>query len=248
MTTRTRKAGGAGRVSRVAGAEDRSTQAPAPEPANEPPSGPVAAARPKKTVAVAGTIGAGKTSLVAWLTRTYGLTPFYEPHEANPYLEDFYQDMKRWAFPSQAFFLAHKLELHQQLERATTSAVIDRTIYEDAEIFARNCYRQGNMEQRDWELYDRLYQGMLRSLRPPDVLIAVSCSLPATKQRIKRRGRAMEQAIPDAYLRGLDRAYHEWFERWTLSPIVHLDTTKLDYLEDLVDLIEVRSRLDAVLG
>lgn len=201
----------------------------------------------KKTVAVAGTIGAGKTSLVAWLTRTYGLLPFYEPHEANPYLEDFYADMKRWAFPSQAFFLAHKLELHQQLEASPTSAVIDRTIYEDAEIFAKNLHRQGNMEQRDWELYERLYRGMLRSLKPPDVLIAVTCSLPGTKRRIKRRGRAMEQAIPDAYLRGLDRAYREWFERWTLSPIVHLDTTKLDYVEDLVDLIELRGRLDKVL-
>jgi deoxyadenosine/deoxycytidine kinase len=217
---------------------------PAGKP-TEPP--PLALKKPVKTVAVAGTIGAGKTSLVAWLTKTYGLTPYYEPNDTNPYLADFYGDMRRWAFPSQAYFLAHKLELHQKLEQSPTPAVIDRTIYEDAEIFARNLYLSGNMEERDWQLYDRLYQGILRSLQPPDILIAVTCSLPVTKKRIKRRGRAMEQAIPDAYLRNLDRAYRAWFDRWTLSPVLTLDTTKLAYMEDLLDLIDVRARLDKVL-
>jgi deoxyadenosine/deoxycytidine kinase len=201
----------------------------------------------KRYVAVAGTIGAGKTSLVAWLVKRYGLQPFYEPNEANPYLEDFYGDMKRYAFHSQAFFLAHKLELHQALERRGAPAVIDRTIYEDAEIFARNLFESKMMEKRDWDVYLRLYEGIRRALRPPDVLIALTCSLGASKKRIARRGRAMEGAIPDAYLRRLHRLYGKWFDRYDLSPIVRIDTTKLDYVEDLVDLIELQKVVDKAL-
>jgi deoxyadenosine/deoxycytidine kinase len=201
----------------------------------------------KRYVAVAGTIGAGKTSLVAWLTKRYGLVPFYEPNEQNPYLSDFYRDMARWSFHSQAFFLAHKLELHQELEKSTKPAVIDRTLYEDAEIFARNLYAQGLMNRRDWEVYQRLYAGIRRALRPPDVLIALRCSLRTTKKRIQKRRRDMESAIPDAYLRRLHRLYSRWFQSYNLSPIVVIDTDRLDYVEDLVDLIDLTKRLDIAL-
>jgi deoxyadenosine/deoxycytidine kinase len=202
----------------------------------------------KRYVAVAGTIGAGKTSLVAWLVRRYGLTPFYEPNETNPYLADFYRDMTRWAFHSQCFFLAHKLELHQELERSRTPAVIDRTIYEDAEIFARNLYAQRHMQKRDWAVYERLYAGIRHALRPPDILIALTCPLRTAKRRIRQRGRAMESAIPDAYLSRLHRLYDRWFSTYDLSPIVTIDTGKLDYVEDLVDLIEVTRTLDRALA
>ena len=201
----------------------------------------------KRYVAVAGTIGAGKTSLVAWLVKRYGLVPFYEPNEENPYLEDFYRDMKAWGFHSQLFFLAHKLKLHQELLASTEPAVIDRTIYEDAEIFAKNLRRERTIAKRDWDVYMRLYDGLKKTLRPPDVLVALSCSLSATKKRIQRRGRAMEASIPDAYLRRLHRLYEEWFATYDLGPIVRIDTTKLDYVEDLVDLIELQQKLDAVL-
>lgn len=201
----------------------------------------------KRYVAVAGTIGAGKTSLVAWLVKRFGVVPFYEPNETNPYLADFYQDMARWAFHSQAFFLAHKLKLHQELAASTRPAVIDRTIYEDAEIFARNLHAQGYLSKRDWAVYRELYEGLCRSLRPPDVLIALSCPLATAKKRIARRGRAMEQAIPDAYLRRLHRLYARWFEAYDLSPVVHIDTGKLDYVEDLVALIEVTRKVEAAL-
>jgi deoxyadenosine/deoxycytidine kinase len=201
----------------------------------------------KRYIAVAGTIGAGKTSLVAWLVKRYGLVPFYEPNETNPYLADFYADMGRWAFHSQAFFLAHKLRLHQDLEACAQPAVIDRTIYEDAEIFARNLLAQGFLSKRDWAVYRELYAGICRSLRPPDVLIALTCPLGAAKKRIARRGRAMEQSIPDAYLRRLHRLYARWFDAYDLSPVVRIDTGKLDYVEDLVDLIEVTRVLDHAL-
>ena len=202
----------------------------------------------KRTIAVAGTIGAGKTSLVAWLVKRYGITPFYEPNEANPYLEDFYRDMKRWAFHSQCFFLAHKIELHQQLEKSKTPAVIDRTIYEDAEIFAKNLHKQGHIDARDWAIYERLYQGIRSALKPPDLLIALTCSLPATKKRITKRARAMEQEIPDAYLRRLHKLYNTWFETYDLGPIVRIDTTKLDYVESLVDLIDLQRIIDRALA
>ena len=204
-------------------------------------------ARLKKYVAVAGTIGAGKTSLVAWLTRRYGFEPFYEPNEENPYLADFYRDMKKWAYHSQVYFLAHKLELHQSLERAKGPSVIDRTIYEDAEIFAKNAYLQKNMSARDWQVYTRLYEGIKRALRPPDVLIAVSCSLKATRKRIRRRGREMESDIPAAYLRRLHGLYEDWFSSYDLGPIVRIDTTDLDYVEDLLDLIALSEKLDLAL-
>ncbi|MBX3203693.1 MAG: deoxynucleoside kinase [Labilithrix sp.] len=201
----------------------------------------------KRYVAVAGTIGSGKTSLVTWLVKRYGLVPYYEPNDENPYLADFYRDMKSWAFHSQLFFLSHKLALHQSLLASKGPAVIDRTIYEDAEIFARNAKSQRFIGARDWAVYERLYEGIKRTLPPPDVLVAVTCSLAATKKRIARRGREMEQAIPDAYLRRLHRLYESWFERYDLGPIVRIDTTNLDYVENLVDLIELQQKLDEVL-
>jgi deoxyadenosine/deoxycytidine kinase len=202
----------------------------------------------KRYVAVAGTIGAGKTSLVAWLVKRYGLEPFYEPNEENPYLADFYEDMKAWGYHSQVFFLSHKLKLHQELLASNRPAVIDRTIYEDAEIFARSLKNQRYISARDWAVYERLYEGIKKTLRPPDVLVALTCSLGATKKRIQRRGRAMESAIPDAYLRRLHRLYNDWFNRYDLGPIVKIDTTDLDYVENLVDLIELQQKLDKALG
>lgn len=201
-----------------------------------------------KFVAVAGSIGTGKTSLTTWLVKTYGLEPFYEPNDENPYLADFYRDMPRWAFHSQVCFLTHKLALHQTLEASNRPAVIDRTIYEDAEIFARNLHRTGAMAKRDWDTYRRLYEGIRAGLRPPDVLLALTCTVAAAKKRIARRGREMERAIPDGYLRGLTKLYAEWFDGYALSPIVRIDTTKLDYVESLTDLIELRGMLDGLLG
>lgn len=202
----------------------------------------------KRYVAVAGTIGSGKSSLVGWLVKRYGLTPYYEPNDENPYLADFYADMKAWAFHSQLFFLSHKLTLHQELLASSKPAVIDRTIYEDAEIFARNARSQRYISARDWKVYDRLYEGIKKTLPPPDVLIAVTCSLPATRKRIARRGRDMEQAIPAAYLRRLHKLYDEWFASYDLGPIVRIDTTNLDYVENLIDLIELQRTLDKVLA
>ena len=201
----------------------------------------------KRYVAVAGTIGAGKTSLVAWLVKRYGLTPFYEPNDENPYLEDFYRDMKAWAFHSQMFFLSHKLKLHQELFAGNVPAVIDRTIYEDAEIFARNLHLTKMLNKRDFAVYERLYEGIKKTLRPPDLLIALTCNLGTSKKRIAKRGRSMESAIPDAYLKRLHRLYEDWFASYDLGPIVRIDTSELDYVENLVDLMELQAKLDKLI-
>lgn len=195
-------------------------------------------------VAVAGTIGAGKTSLTEWLSKRYGLDAIFEPHEANPYLADFYRDMRTWAFHSQLSFLSHKLTLHNDLEKRQRRAIVDRSIYEDAEIFATNLRRLRLIDARDWGVYWRLYEGIRAVLRPPDVLIALTCSVATAKKRIAKRGRAMEARIPDAYLRRLHALYGSWFDRYDLSPIVRIDTDRMDYVENLVDMIELTRTLD----
>lgn len=200
-----------------------------------------------KFIAIAGNIGVGKTSLVTYLSTQYGLRPVYEPFADNPYLDDFYKDMRSYSFHSQMWFLSHKYRLHRELEATPGTLVQDRTIYEDAEIFATSLHRQGHMSDRDFATYQELYGAMRRSLAPPDILIWLRCSVSSIRRRIKQRGRASEQAIPLGYLKGLNGLYEEWMERYDLSPVVIWDTEKLDYLGDLVDRIEFRRAIEPFL-
>ncbi len=201
----------------------------------------------KRYIAVAGNVGAGKTSLVEFLCRRYGLKPFYEPNDTNPYLKDFYADMRRWAFHSQVYFLTHKFRLHRELERFPETVIQDRTIYEDAEIFARNLYNSRLMSRRDWQTYQELYQTIRRDLTPPDIMIFLRCSVRTMKKRIRQRGRGMEQQIPTAYLQKLDRLYRRWFSSYDLSPTVEVDSDRLDYVTDLVHRIDLLKAVEKVL-
>ena len=140
-------------------------------------------------IAIAGNIGAGKSSLVEFLTRSYGIEPFYEPNDENPYLADFYRDMKRWAFQSQLFFLSNKFRIHQQADRVPGLVIQDRTIWEDAEIFAKNLHRGRYINKRDWQTYSELYHTILKDLTPPDVMIFLRCPVKTMRQRIRQRGR-----------------------------------------------------------
>ena len=198
-----------------------------------------------KYIAVSGNMGAGKSSLVEFLTRQYNIIPFFEPHLKNPYLKDFYQDMNRWAFHSQLFFLKEKYKLHLQMESVNGIVVMDRTIYEDAEIFARNLYAMGYMDKRDFEVYWDLYQTLISTLRPPDLLIQLKCPLSTIVKRIKIRGRPEEQKIDRAYLRRLQRLYQGWFRRYDLSPVLVIDTSKIDFVRDLVGRLDTMKLLDA---
>ena len=193
----------------------------------------------RKFIAIAGNIGAGKTELTRFLAKRYGLTPFYEPNEQNPYLEDFYGDMKAWAFRSQLYFLTAKFKLHRELERSGRTALQDRTIYEDAEIFARNLHRQRYIDKRDWETYRALYESIVATLAPPDLMIYLKCPVSTLRQRIRLRGREMEQDIPTRYLQRLNALYEEWFNSYRMSPVLVLPTDKLDYLTDLVDRVDL---------
>ena len=198
----------------------------------------------QKFIAIAGNIGAGKTELTAFLCKKYGLQPFFEPNDQNPYLADFYKDMKTWAFRSQIFFLTHKFRLHRELEKQSGTAIQDRTIYEDAEIFAKNLFRQRNIDKRDWKTYWELYETVSASLKPPDLMIYLRCPVKTLKQRIRLRGRKMEQDIPTAYLNRLNGLYEDWFTRYKMSPVLVLPTDTLDYLTNLVDRVDLFRQIE----
>ncbi|MCK6552814.1 deoxynucleoside kinase [Myxococcota bacterium] len=203
---------------------------------------------PKRFIAIAGNIGAGKSSMVEFLSRTYGIKPYFEPNETNPYLSDFYQDMKAWSFHSQIYFLSRKFRIHQELTQTTEAVLQDRTIYEDAEVFAENLYRQKKMSARDYKTYRELYESIVRELRPPSLMIYLRCSVPALRQRIKLRGRPDEQAIPRSYLVRLQDLYEDWFSRYDLSDTLIIETDRMDYLTDLVDRLDLFQRIESALG
>ena len=198
-------------------------------------------------IAVAGTIGAGKSSLVEFLCRRYDITPFFEPNEQNPYLEDFYRDMTRWSFESQMYFLSAKFRLHMELESQPVSILQDRTIWEDAEIFAENLHQTGIMSTRDYQTYRLMYESIRDQIRPPDLMIYLRCPVATVRKRIAWRGRQMEQNIPPAYLKRLHALYEAWIARYTLSPLVIIPTDTLDYITNLVDRHDIFTTIEKYL-
>ena len=202
---------------------------------------------PGKTIAIAGNIGTGKSSLVEFLTHTYGIKPFYEPNEENPYLPDFYKDMKRWAFHSQLYFLSNKFRMHQQLALSRGVVVLDRTIYEDAEIFATALHKMRKFTGRDWDTYWGFYRVILEAIRPPDLMIYLRCSMRTLRKRVSLRGRLMEKDIPLSYLKRLEGLYEQWFASYQLGEVLVLETDKLNYISDMVDRLDVMERVEAIL-
>lgn len=198
-------------------------------------------------LAVSGNIGVGKTTLVDYLCTTYGLKPAFEPFGENPYLDDFYADMDRWAFHSQVWFLARKFALHQDIVARPGTWIQDRTVYEDAEIFATHLARSGQMSARDFDTYLQMYRALRQDLRPPDLLLHLRCSVRTIRQRIKRRGRASEQEIPLPYLRSLNQLYEDWVAGWTACPVLVWDTERKDWLNDMVHRIEFHRAIERFL-
>ena len=201
----------------------------------------------RKAIAIAGNMGVGKSTLVEFLSRTYGIAPFYEPNEDNPYLPDFYQDMKRWSFHSQLYFLSNKFRLHQEVDQQSGVVVLDRTIFEDAEIFATALRDMRKMDARDWDTYWGFYRTILKAIRPPDLMIYLRCSMRTLRRRIRMRGRQMEQDVPLSYLKRLDRLYEAWIASYTMSDVLVLETDKLDYINDLVHRLDVMERIESML-
>lgn len=184
----------------------------------------------KKFVAVAGNIGVGKSTLVELLCVRMGWEPFYEPVAENPYLADFYRDMDAWSFHSQVFFLTHRLRSHYQLSQHPTSVVQDRSVYEDAEIFAQNLYLQGHILKRDYATYRDLYETTMQLLPPPDLVIYLRASIPTLMKRISSRGRDYEQRISPDYLQGLNNLYETWIDNFTLCPVLAVPADDLDFV------------------
>ena len=201
----------------------------------------------KRSIAIAGNMGTGKSTLVEFLHRTYDVVPFYEPNDENPYLSDFYKDMKRWAFQSQLYFLSNKFRLHQELDRQPGVVALDRTIFEDAEIFATALHQMRKISKRDWETYRGFYNAILDAIRPPDLMIYLRCSMRPLRQRIKLRGRKMEQDVPLPYLKRLERLYDNWIDSYTMSEVLVLETDQLDYIHDLVHRLDVMERIESEL-
>ncbi|MEX2495443.1 MAG: deoxynucleoside kinase [Woeseia sp.] len=201
----------------------------------------------RKTIAIAGNMGSGKSTLVEFLSRAYGIQPFYEPNEENPYLPDFYRDMPRWAFHSQLYFLSSKFRLHQQLDRTPGVSILDRSIFEDAEVFATALHDMRYIDARDWETYRSFYLAILEAIQPPHLLIYLRCSMRTLRKRIRLRGLAMEQDLPLPYLRRLQRLYEQWIANYGMSDVLVLETDKLDYVNDLMHRLDVMERIEGVL-
>jgi deoxyadenosine/deoxycytidine kinase len=184
----------------------------------------------KKFIAVAGNIGVGKSTLVSLLCHRLQWQPFYEPEAANPYLADFYLDMRSWAFHSQVYFLTRRLRSHRQLIDHPTSVIQDRSVYEDAEVFACNLYKQGLISERDYSTYRELYQVLIEFLPPPDLVVYLRASVNTLINRINQRGRDYERQITPEYLDQLNLLYEDWIKNFALCPVLTIPADDLDYV------------------
>jgi deoxyadenosine/deoxycytidine kinase len=202
----------------------------------------------KKFVAIAGNIGVGKSTLVALLSKRLNWEPFYEPESENPYLADFYRDMRTWAFPSQIFFLTRRLRDQRLLLNHPTSVIQDRTVYEDAEIFARNLFLQGQMIERDYQTYCELYQVLCDFVPPPDLVVYLRASLSTLSKRIANRGRDYESSIPQDYIGRLNELYEEWINSFSLCPVLTIPADDLNYVENNAHLDLIVSKINEKLA
>jgi len=184
----------------------------------------------KRLILLAGNIGAGKTSLTQRIGKQLGWTTAYESVADNPYLPEFYKDMKAWAFHLQIYFLGHRAEQHIHLAQASESAILDRSIYEDAHIFSRALHHLGNFRDRDYQAYLRLYNLVVKELPKPDLLIHLQAPVSVLMERIRRRARDIETSIDSDYLSLLERFYDEWIEKFDLCPVLTIRSDDLDFV------------------
>jgi deoxyadenosine/deoxycytidine kinase len=196
-------------------------------------------------IAIAGNIGSGKTTLAGLLGRHYGWDIHYEDVEENPYLADFYNDMRRWSFSLQVYFLKSRFTQIVRIKEGNTSVIQDRTIYEDSVIFAANLFDMGLMSPRDYENYTGLFNLMSSLIAPPDLLIYLRASVPTLVRQIERRGREYESGIRLDYLRRLNERYEGWIRNYTDSNLLIVDVDKNDFIKDRSNLSAVIDKVDS---
>ncbi|MCX6103996.1 MAG: deoxynucleoside kinase [Proteobacteria bacterium] len=201
----------------------------------------------KRFIAIAGNIGSGKTTLTRMLSDHYSWEPHFEVVSNNPYLSDFYGDMNRWSLQLQVFFLSKRFQAHQTIVKSNISAIQDRSIYEDAHIFARALKEGGQMDERDYENYFELYTTMTQFLNPPDLVVYVKRSVNCLKERIKERGRSFEQNIPKEYLQLLERCYEDWIKEYDLGKVLIVNADTLDFKNSEDDFKYVCSQIESSL-
>ena len=203
---------------------------------------------PQKTIkhiAIAGNIGAGKTTLTAMLAKHYKWTPHFEDADHNPYLTDFYEDMNRWSFNLQIYFLHNRLQQLLNIRNGNETVIQDRTIYEDAHIFAPNLYEMNLMTKRDFDNYANFFSTLRKMVSPPDLLIYLKASIPKLVDQIQKRGREYEENIRLDYLKRLNTFYDKWIEQYTDGPLLVIEVNDLDFAEKEEDFATVVRRIDA---
>ena len=207
----------------------------------------MAKAKKPKHVAIAGNIGAGKTTLTEMLSKHYRWIPQFEDVDHNPYLMDFYDDMTRWSFNLQIYFLHGRLNQILEIQRGTETVIQDRTIYEDANIFAPNLHEMGLMSKRDFDNYFKFFSTIKTMVQPPDLLIYLKASVPTLVSQIQKRGREYEENIRLDYLKKLNEYYNKWVEGYKEGPILIIDCDKNKFGENEEDLGEIISKVDGML-
>lgn len=202
----------------------------------------------KRFVIVAGNIGAGKTSITERVAKRLGWQAAFESVADNPYLADFYADMRQWSFHLQVFFLGHRAQQHLALARSPQSAIADRSIYEDAHIFARALHHLGNLTDRDYRSYRTVFDLVVDNLPRPDLLIYLRAPVPVLLERIRRRGRDIERGITAEYLALLESFYDQWLQGFDLCPVLTIHSDDLDFVNQREHLETVVQRMEAMLA
>ncbi|NCD69848.1 deoxynucleoside kinase [Mucilaginibacter agri] len=195
-------------------------------------------------IAVVGNIGAGKTTLTELLAKNYGWEPLYEAVDNNPYLEDFYGDMKRWSFNLQIYFLNSRFRQIVDIQSGGKDVIQDRTIYEDAFIFAENLHDMGLMAGRDFENYNNIFENITSFIKPPDLLIYLKASVPTLVNNIQRRGREYEIGIRLDYLSKLNEKYQKWIDGYKLGKLLIIDKDNLDFANKTEDLASIIDKIE----